>query len=267
MRSNGSVALAAKTWLAFLSTLNADSPADEQVALTGAALFTRYLQEARAPDPALAAPGPGRFLMPGDAAGSPLLTFFPLPPSAAGGYAHGTLGAMLSRRFESYKTHMVRPFFRDHFARLDRQIVLMDALSAINSGAEAVDDLQRTLEAVLDCFKPGAHTWLSRILSRRIDRLLFAATKADHLHHTSHDRLEAILRLLADKAIARAEFAGAEVKVMALAALQGDAGGGGQIGLAASALHHGRAAARRTAGAPSFRRHRRGCNFSRRSSG
>jgi predicted YcjX-like family ATPase len=73
---------------------------------------------------------------------------------------------------------------------------------------------------VLECFKPGAHTWLSRILSRRIDRLLFAATKADHLHHTSHDRLEAILRLLADKAIARAHFAGAEVKVMALAALR-----------------------------------------------
>ena len=220
MRGNRSVRTAAKTWLEFLSTLDADSPADEQVALNGAGLFTRYLQEARAPDPALAAPGPGRFLLPGDAAGSPLLTFFPLPPHAGGAYARGTLGAMLARRFESYKTHMVKPFFRDHFARLDRQIVLMDALSAINSGADAVADLQRTLEAVLECFRPGAHTWLSRILSRRIDRLLFAATKADHLHHTSHDRLEAILRLLAEKAIARAEFAGAEVKVMALAALR-----------------------------------------------
>ena len=210
---------AAKLWLEFLSTLDADRPADEQVALNGAGLFTRYLQDARAIDPALAAPGPGRFLLPGDAAGSPLLTFFPLPPPAAG-YAHGTLGAMLARRFESYKTHMVKPFFRDHFARLDRQIVLMDALSAVNSGAEAVADLQQTLEAVLTCFRPGAHTWLSRILSRRIDRLLFAATKADHLHHTNHDRLEAILRLLAEKAIARAEFAGAEVKVMAVAALR-----------------------------------------------
>lgn len=212
-------AQAAKPWLEFISTLDAGRPADEQVALNGAGLFTSYLQVARATDPAFAAPGPGRFLLPGDAAGSPLLTFFPLPPPAAG-YAHGTLGAMLARRFESYKTHMVKPFFRDHFARLDRQIVLMDALSAINSGAEAVADLQYTLEAVLACFRPGAHTWLSRILSRRIDRLLFAATKADHLHQTSHDRLEAILRLLAENAIARAEFAGAEVKVMALAALR-----------------------------------------------
>ena len=43
----------------FISTLDPDSPADEQVALSGAGLFTRYLQDARAPDPALAAPGPG----------------------------------------------------------------------------------------------------------------------------------------------------------------------------------------------------------------
>jgi predicted YcjX-like family ATPase len=213
-------AAAAKPWLEFLSPLDADGPADEQIALAGAALFTRYLQQAREPDAALAAPGPGRFLLPGDLAGSPLLTFFPLPAGAAGSYARGTLGAMLERRFESYKAHVVKPFFRDHFARLDRQIVLIDVLSAINGGAEAVADLQRALEAILKCFRPGPSTWLSSILPRRIDRLLFAATKADHLHHTSHDRLEAILRLITEKSIARAEFTGAEVRAVALAALR-----------------------------------------------
>jgi predicted YcjX-like family ATPase len=213
-------ATVAKDWLDLLATLDADAPADEQVALTGTGLFTRYLQAARAPDPELTAPGPGRFLLPGDLAGSPLLTFFPLPPAGATGYQRGSLGAMLARRFESYKTHVVQPFFRDHFARLDRQIVLIDALSAVNAGADALADLQRSLEAILKCFRPGAASWLSSVLPRRIDRLLFAATKADHLHHTSHDRLEAILRLVADKAIARASFAGAEVKVMALAALR-----------------------------------------------
>jgi predicted YcjX-like family ATPase len=127
---------------------------------------------------------------------------------------------MLARRFDSYKSHVVQPFFRDHFARLDRQIVLIDALSAINSGPAALLDLQHTMEGVLRCFRPGANTLLSTLIAPRIDRLLFAATKADHLHHTSHDRLEAILRLLADQAIERASFAGAEVKVMALAALR-----------------------------------------------
>ena len=211
---------ASREWLAFLATLDPDADGDEQTALTGAGLFTRYLQSARAPDAALSTPGPGRFLLPGDLEGSPLLTFFPLPKAGGASYARASLGAMLSRRFESYKSHVVKPFFRDHFAKLDRQIVLMDALSAINSGAEAVDDLERAMEAVLRCFRPGANTWLSSVLAPRVDRLLFAATKADHLHHSSHDRLEAILRVIAEKAIARASFAGAEVKVMALAALR-----------------------------------------------
>src|SRR5205085_2268980 len=190
-------AAAAKHWLPFLSAIDADAPANEQIALAGTALFTRYLQAARTPDPELTAPGPGRFLLPGDLAGSPLLTFFPLPPTDSSAYQRGSLGAMLARRFESYKSYVVKPFFRDHFARLDRQIVLIDALSAVNAGAGALADLQRTMEAVLRCFRPGANTWLSGILARRIDRLLFAATKADHLHHTSHDRLEGILRLIA----------------------------------------------------------------------
>ena len=228
-----SAGTAAKEWLAFLRTVTPDAAADEQIARTGAALFTRYLQEARQPETALAAPGPGRFLLPGDAAGSPLLTFFPLPSASDGSYGRGTLGAMLSRRYDSYKAHMVKPFFRDHFARLDRQIVLIDALSALNAGSSAVEDLQHTLEGVLECFKPAAHTWLSRILTRRLDRLLFAATKADRLHHANHDRLEAILGWITDKAIARAHFAGAQVKVTALAALratrEASARSGGQM--------------------------------------
>jgi uncharacterized protein len=147
------------------------------------------------------------------------LTFFPLRPEAAAS-ARGSLGAMLARRYESYKSHVVQPFFHDHFARLDRQIVLVDALSAVNGGPQALRDLEHTLAAVLACFKPGASTWLSWILPHRIDRLVFAATKADHLHHVSHDRLEAIQRWLTDKAIARARFAGADVKVMAVAAVR-----------------------------------------------
>jgi predicted YcjX-like family ATPase len=210
---------AADAFTDFLTGLDPDGPAEEASALTGASLFTQRLKAARERAGPLAATTPGRFLLPGDLAGSPLLTFFPLPPRGTG-YLRGTLGAMLERRFESYKARIVRPFFREHFANLDRQIVLVDALAALNGGREALRELEDTLTAVLGCFRPGANSWASRILAPRVDRLLFAATKADHLHHTSHDRLEAVLRRIADKAIARAAFAGAEVKVMALAALR-----------------------------------------------
>ena len=39
----------------------------------------------------------------------------------------------------------------------------------------------------------------------RADRVLFAATKADHVHHTSHDRLDRLLRLLVNRAARRTE--------------------------------------------------------------
>jgi uncharacterized protein len=115
---------------------------------------------------------------------------------------------------------VVRPFFRDHFTRLDRQIVLVDALAAFNAGPEALHDLEAALAGILDCFRIGRSTLLSALFRPRIDRILFAATKADHLHHQSHDRLEAVLRRTVDKALARSEIAGAAVDVVALAAVR-----------------------------------------------
>jgi predicted YcjX-like family ATPase len=209
---------AASAWLAFLGTLDPSAAQDEQTALAGARLYTEYLRNARLAEPALSTVGPGRFLMPGDLEGSPLLTFFPLQIASAP--KRGSLAAMMERRFESYKSHVVAPFFRDHFSRLDRQIVLIDALAALNLGADALDDLMRGLDQSLMAFRPGARRWLAGLIWPRIDRLLFAATKADHLPQSSHDRLEAILRLLIDKAAGRAVAAGADIKVMALAALR-----------------------------------------------
>ena len=163
---------------------------------------------------------PGRFLMPGDLAGSPALTFAPIPLGDDATIASGSLAAMMARRYEAYKAHVARPFFRDHFARLDRQIVLVDALSALNSGPAAVQDLENALTDVMRAFRAGRSSYLASIFRPRIDRILFAATKADHLHHKSHDRLEAILRALTAKAIARAEGVGAEIDVIALAAIR-----------------------------------------------
>ena len=67
---------------------------------------------------------------------------------------------------------------------------------------------------------PSRGSFLTDLVSRRTDRILIAATKADHLHHESHDRLQAIVRRLADRAIKRADFSGAAVDVLAMAAVR-----------------------------------------------
>ena len=210
----------AKAWAEHLSGLDPAAPADEEIARACAALFTAYLRQARDDVYALSTLPPGRFLMPGDLAGSPALTFAPLPLQPGVEIAADTLAAMMERRYEAYKTHVVRPFFRDHFSRLDRQIVLVDALTALNSGPAALRDLENALTEVLGAFRAGRASTLASIFRPRVDRILFAATKADHLHHQSHDRLEAVLRRAVGRAVARAEATRAEIDVVALAAVR-----------------------------------------------
>jgi predicted YcjX-like family ATPase len=212
--------VAAKDWHAALAEIHPAAPSNEAVAQKLADLFKTYLRDARGDSHALSTLPPGRFLMAGDLEGSPALTFAPLNAKGEESFPKGSLWAMMARRYEAYKTHVIRPFSRDHFARLDRQIVLIDVLAALNGGKPAVADLERAMTEILECFRTGSNSLWSSLFAPRIDRIVFAATKADHLHHTSHDRLEAILALLAEDEMGRGHYGGAEVKALALAAIR-----------------------------------------------
>ncbi len=179
--------------------------------------FTDYLAAAR--EAGFSDLTPGRFLLPGDLAGSPVLTFAPLPP--LGSPPRRSLWREMERRFDAYKAQVVKPFFRDHFSRIDRQVVLVDALGAIHQGPAAVEDLRRTMADILSAFRPGRNAFLSQILrGKRVEKILFSATKADHLHHTQHRRLTGIMEALTRDARDRARFAGAETAAMSIAALR-----------------------------------------------
>ncbi len=196
---------------------DAAAPLDEPVAQSLAKGFTTYLNAAR--DAGFYDCTPGRFLLPGDMAGSPALTFAPLAQPDR--LPRKSLWREMERRFEAYKAQIVKPFFRDHFARIDRQIVLMDALGAIHRGPQAVEDMRRAMADILSAFRPGRNAFLTRLLrARRVEKILFAATKADHLHHTQHARLMAIMAALTREARDRADFAGAETQAMAIAGLR-----------------------------------------------
>jgi len=203
-------------YLQMLNGCDANVALDEPQALGLAACFTAHLNQSRAAG--FSDCTPGRFLLPGDLAGSPVLTFAPLP---GGPFARHSLGREFERRFESYKRNIVRPFFRDHFAKIDRQIVLVDVLGAIHAGPAALDDLRSAMARILGAFKPGRNAFLTRIFNgRRVEKILFAATKADHLHHSQHPQLSAITEALLREARDRADFAGAKTAAMSIAALR-----------------------------------------------
>ena len=204
----------------FLSALGQAAPLaelDEPQAQALTAAFKDYLAAARAAG--FSGCAPGRFLMPGELEGSPALTFCPLPKPETRPKGD-SLYAAFERRFEAYKRIVVKPFFREHFARIDRQIVLVDALGAISAGPRAVEDLRVAMADILHAFRPGRNTWLSRILTSRVERIAFAATKADHLHHSQHAALAHIMQALVADARDRAAFKGARTESFALAALR-----------------------------------------------
>ncbi|MGB2408024.1 MAG: YcjX family protein, partial [Paracoccaceae bacterium] len=133
----------------------------------------------------------------------------------------GSLWHEMQRRYTAYKRHIVRPFFRNHFARIDRQIVLIDVLEALHRGPSAIEDLRNTMRDILIAFRPGRNSPLGRLIRGiRVERILFAATKADHLHHNQHVQLTAIMQELTDDAARQAQFRGAQTKAVSLASLR-----------------------------------------------
>ncbi|MFC2968808.1 YcjX family GTP-binding protein [Acidimangrovimonas pyrenivorans] len=204
-------------YLSAAQAADATAPHDEAQGRALAEAFTAHLQAARRAG--FSDCTPGRFLLPGDLAGSPVVTFAPLP--RPDGPPRGSLWREFERRYEAYKAQVVRPFFRSHFARIDRQVVLVDALGAIHAGPQAVEDMRRTMAELLTAFRPGRNRWLAELLlGKRVERILFAATKADHLHHSQHARLTAIMEALLREARDRADFAGATTAAMSIAALR-----------------------------------------------
>lgn len=210
----------AKDWLNTVREIDPKSEFSETTARALADSFTDYLQACRKDAHALSMLPPGRFLMPGDLEGSPALTFAPLPLEDGERYGSKTLAGAMERRFEAYKSHVIKPFFREHIARLDRQIVLVDALQAMNAGPDALSDLEEALSEILTCFRPGTTNFITQLFARRIDKILVCATKADHVHHENHDRLQSAVARLVRGSVNRAGLAGANIATIALAAVR-----------------------------------------------
>ena len=142
---------------------------------------------------------PGRFLCPGPKADAPFMWFFPLD-EVPDHPRHGTAAALLEERFEAYKADMRARFFETHFARFDRQILLVDVLGALHGGKEAFHDTQQALALIASSLSYGSGWSLGRSKQGRIGRVAFVATKADHVPAGARDNLRLLLRDLVEDA-------------------------------------------------------------------
>jgi predicted YcjX-like family ATPase len=206
----------AQEFLQFLTTLELGAPAKAEQVVRAAELYTALLRRCQT-EVGLSVLQPGRFTMPGELAGSDLLCFCPLPPGEA---PRGSLRALMAARYEGYLREVVRPFYHDHFVGFDRQIVLVDLLGALNRGPECFHDTEAALAMVLESFRYGGRSLLGRLFQPRIDGLLFAVSKADHVAHNQHHNLRLLLERLVAEAAGQARFEGVRPAFIALAALR-----------------------------------------------
>jgi uncharacterized protein len=208
-------------WRAWCADHPGHEPAAEDAARSGAAVYTAYLLACRDHADGLNLLQPGRFVEPGDLRGAPLLTFCPLPPPEPGRPAgRGDLRTLMTERYEAYRNLVVRRFFAEHFARLNRQIVLVDVLGALAGEAPGWRDTKRALELSLEAFRHGRGGWLDWLTGPRIDKVLFAATKADHLPGDQHPNLRNLLSNMVGAAAGGIRYSGAAVETLALASVR-----------------------------------------------
>jgi len=206
-------------WLDFLARHPADGADDPEAAFLAHNLYRTFLAACRTSEQ-LSLLQPGRFLSPGQMADPSMLWFCPLPLSIGGQVRPRSLAALMAARFETYKRDLVQPFFLQLARDVDRQIVLVDVLRALNAGEEAFADQRLALDIILGAFRFGRRSLLRRLFGARIDRVLFAATKADHVPALQRDHLEALMADLVEAPSLRAKAAHARTAATSLASIR-----------------------------------------------
>ncbi|MDP5189171.1 YcjX family protein [Rheinheimera baltica] len=166
---------------------------------------------------------PGRLLVPGTLAGAPMLQLFPLLPHQVS--ADSALAKKLTQHYESYCAHVIKPFYQKHFSGLDRQVILVDCLSALNAGYAAMTELQQALQLILKSFHYGPASLLGRLFSPSIDKVLFAASKADHATPEQHKALTLLLQQFLQQPLKHSQYQAAKTEAMAIAAIRASSSG------------------------------------------
>lgn len=203
-----------------LESIDPQAPVDIEWLTRLTASWTDFLQRSRN-EASLSRNQPGRFLLPGSGIAADMLLFIPL--LNANRHTEAAIGswwAHCQERFTYYRDYVVKGFYDEHFSRLDRQILLVDMLSPMDAGQGALADLKAALESVLQSFRYGRNSLLTRLFSPRISRLAICATKVDQVAPAQQRAVQQCLEDLLTDSLADVRHGGVGVKGFPLAAIR-----------------------------------------------
>ncbi|MCW9716899.1 YcjX family protein [Avibacterium sp. 21-599] len=214
----------AQKWQENVAKIDLFAKADAAVLAQLAKDYTEYLLACKAQG--LHFIQPGRFVLAGELEGAPAVQFFPLVHlnkaqwQALKKADNDSYFAVLTDRYDYYCQHIVKGFYRDYFSTFDRQVILADCLTPLNHSQRAFLDMQEGLQALFKSFHYGKRTLFNRLFSPKIDKLMFLATKADHITREQHHNLISLLRQLVQEGGRYVAYEGIKTTYDAIAAIR-----------------------------------------------
>lgn len=146
---------------------------------------------------------PGHMLLPGRS--DTFSHFFPLlglkhyDKSALNKADDNCVYKVMQKRFNAYVTDTVTPFYHDFFKSVDRQVILIDTLKALGGNKENFEDMMIAFSRIIDSYKVGLNGFVGRLISPKVERILFLSSKPDGILINQHENL----RHLTDSIIQR----------------------------------------------------------------
>jgi hypothetical protein len=97
---------------------------------------------------------------------------------------------------------------------------LADCLTPLNKGKQNFTDLSLAMSMILKSYNYGKSSFFSRLFAPKIDKLLFAASKADHVTPDQHDSLVSLLNQLVHQNKQALNFEAITMKTLAIASVK-----------------------------------------------
>lgn len=157
---------------------------------------------------------PGRHLLPGQLEGAPVLDFFPWPQEVT---LPDQWRELLTKKYTYYLQQVVTPFFKDYFQGFNRQVILVDVLSALERGESALQELKLTLGELMKSFNYGQNSLFKRLFAPTIDKVALVASKADHVAPAEQQAMTQLLQQLLQSNRQQLEFQQVDYRTMATA--------------------------------------------------
>ena len=188
--------------------------------------YLAFLKQCKYGDKSLSLIQPGRFLIPGDIHDTDVLLFIPLLKVAS--YTEGQLQSaaensyfkLCEKRYKRYIKELIDPFYKQFFHRIDRQLVIVDVVNALNAGPAYVDDMRQAVSNITDSFVYGKQSRVFQLFNPKIDKVVFVASKIDQVLSEDHESVRQLLGQLIRQAYKSAQHEGVVPECEAAAAVR-----------------------------------------------